>query len=109
MQLLEPGFPPSTGRWFPRRCIGCFTSSFSLGIPADATGMHSLRCGGASVIYNATGGKVTLVKRLGRWASDAFEGYIWEDCQLTRGLASSTLSAPWSVHSATWAPEVAQH
>ena len=79
-----------------------------LGIPGDATGMHSLRSGGASAIYNATGGNVPLVRRLGRWASDAFEGYIWEDSQLTRGLASRMLNAPWSVHSATSAPEIAQ-
>ena len=83
-------------------------AGLALGIPADATGMHSLRSGGATAIYNATGGNVPLVKRLGRWASDAFEGYIWEDSQLTRGLSSNMLNAPWSVHSATWAPELAE-
>ena len=83
-------------------------AGLALGIPASATGLHSLRSGGASAIYNATDGNVPLVKRLGRWASDAFEGYIWEDSRLTKGLSSKMLSAPWTTNSATWAPENAQ-
>ena len=80
----------------------------ALGIPPEATGIHSLRSGGASALYQATGGNIPLVKRLGRWSSEAFEGYIWEDRTLTRGLAASMLSAPWSIHPATWAPLIMQ-
>ena len=46
------------------------------------------------------GGNIALVKRLGRWASDAFEGYIWEDRELTKGLSSKMIAAPWHVHGA---------
>ncbi len=52
-------------------------------------------------MYHATGGNKNVVKRLGRWASEAFEGYLWEDRTLTRGLASAMLRAPWHVHGAT--------
>ena len=38
------------------------------------------------------------VQRLGRWASDAFAGYIWEDSELTLGLSTRMLRAPWSPH-----------
>ena len=59
---------------------------------------HSLRVGGASALYHATGGNAPVVKRLGRWASEAYEGYIWEDRTLTKGLAGAMLAAPWHVH-----------
>ena len=51
-------------------------------------------------MFQATGGNIALVKRLGRWASDAFEGYIWEDRELTKGLSSKMVAAPRHVHGA---------
>ena len=60
------------------------------------------RVAGASALYEASGGNVALVKRLGRWSSDVFEGYIWESRALTRGLSTRMLSAPWAVHPSTW-------
>ena len=68
------------------------------GLPAEALNTHSLRAGGASALFHATGGNIPVVKRLGRWASEAFEGYLWEDHTLTRGLAGAMLAAPWHVH-----------
>ena len=72
------------------------------GIPADATGTHSLRIGGATAVYAATGGNKDKTQRLGRWASDAFQGYVWEDRLFTRGLATSMLQAPWDPHRAAY-------
>ena len=72
----------------------------SLGVPPEAIGIHSLRSGGASAVYAASGGNKDLTKRIGRWASDAFVGYVWEDSELTRGLADAMIRAPWHVHQA---------
>ena len=72
------------------------------GVPYEVLGLHSLRSGGASALYQASGGNIGLVKRLGRWQSEAFEGYIWEDRELTRGLASAMIRAPWHVHAASY-------
>ena len=83
-----------------RRILGEAAEEF--GIPKEATGTHSLRVGGASALYLATGGNKDLVQRLGRWSSDAFQGYIWEDPSWTAGLASSMLRTPWGPHMAAF-------
>ena len=72
------------------------------GVAVEAMGVHSLRSGGASALYHATGGNKSLVQRLGRWASEAFSGYVWEDRTLTRGLAGAMLAAPWAAHAAAY-------
>ncbi len=47
-------------------------SGVEMGLPKGTTGAHSLRIAGTSALYQATGGNAPLVKRLGRWSSDAF-------------------------------------
>ena len=59
------------------------------GYPAGSFGSHSLRFGGASALWAAfhdTG----LVRRWGRWASDSFHTYIWEDRKGSSGIATAT-------------------
>ena len=51
------------------------------GMPSDSTGTHSLRIAGATAIYNATDGNKDLAQRVGRWASDAFQAYLWESSE----------------------------
>jgi len=51
-------------------------------------GSHSLRFGGASALWAAfhdTG----LVKRWGRWATDTFHTYLWEDRKGSEGVAAA--------------------
>ena len=51
-------------------------------------GSHSLRFGGASALWAAfhdTG----LVKRWGRWATDSFQTYPWEDRNGANGIAAA--------------------
>ena len=79
-----------------RRLLG--TAALQEGMPASTLNTHSLRVGGATALYHATGGNAPVVKRLGRWASEAYEGYLWEDRTLTKGLANAMLAAPWNVH-----------
>ena len=83
-----------------RKLLG--TAAIRKGMPANVVNTHSLRAGGASALDFATGGNVQVVKRLGRWASEAFEGYLWEEASLTRGLASAMYRAPWGVHPAAF-------
>ena len=80
---------------------GLAQAARALGLPEGKIGVHSLRTGGASAIHAATKGNGDLVKRFGRWASEAYQGYIWETDHLTEGLASGMSTAKWNVHSAT--------
>ena len=59
-------------------------------------GSHSLRFGGASALWAATGDSA-LVQRWGRWKSDAFHGYIWEARDNAQGMAARMLDAPVAV------------
>ena len=50
-------------------------------------GSHSLRIGGATALYQGTK-DLEQVKRFGRWTSDAFHGYLWENHERQRGLSA---------------------
>ena len=63
-------------------------AALATGTSPDSIGSHSLRFGGASALWSAyhdTG----LVKRWGRWASDSFHTYVWEDRKGARGIATA--------------------
>ena len=64
----------------------------SLGFNEARLGSHSLRFGGASALWAAYHDSA-LVRRWGRWASDAFQGYIWEGRQGSAGVAQSMAKA----------------
>ena len=55
-------------------------------------GSHSLRIGGATALYQGTR-DLEQVKRFGRWTSDAFHGYLWENHEKQRGLAADMARA----------------
>ncbi len=55
-------------------------------------GSHSLRFGGASALW-AIFGDSGLVRRWGRWASDAFHGYLWSGRKESEGVAQGTIKA----------------
>ena len=61
-------------------------SAMAFGINADRMGSHSLRIGGATALYH-TVQDLEIVKRFGRWKSDAFHGYLWESHEPQRGLS----------------------
>ena len=56
------------------------------GYTAERFGSHSLRIGGATALYHM-GVAVEVIKRCGRWASDAFQGYLWESSTSAKDLA----------------------
>ena len=61
-------------------------AALSQGIDEKLMGSHSLRIGGATAMYHVTR-DLKLVQRYGRWASDAFQGYLWEADEAQQGLA----------------------
>ena len=58
---------------------------------------HSLRIGGASALYHATG-EIETVKRYGRWASGAFHRYLWDSAEQSKGVAEKMALAEATIH-----------
>ena len=56
------------------------------GLPPERFQSHSLRIGGATALYQATG-EIELVKRRGRWFSSAVQRYLHDD--LASGIAKT--------------------
>ena len=58
-------------------------------------GSHSLRFGGASALW-ASFHDSGLVQRWGRWASNCFQGYVWESRQASQGVADRIVQADFA-------------
>ena len=67
------------------------------GLPASRFKTHSLRIGGASAIYHATG-EIETVKRYGRWSSGAFHQYLWDADEKHRSLAAQMAEDVATLH-----------
>ena len=66
-------------------------AALNTGLNPEDFGTHSLRFGGASALWAAfhdTG----LIKRWGRWATDSFQTYLWEDRKGATGIAAAMAS-----------------
>ena len=80
------------------------------GVPPSRMGSHSLRIGGATALFNATG-SIDQVKRFGRWLSSAFQGYLWESDAHAKGVSramSQHQAKLWAEHG-LGAEAAAQH
>ena len=64
----------------------------ALGGDPARIGTHSLRFGGASALWAAYHDSA-VVKRWGRWASEAFQGYLWEARGNATGVATAMAGA----------------
>jgi len=69
----------------------------AVGLPPARFRSHSLRIGGASAMLHATN-QFDLVKRFGRWSSDAVHGYLHESAEQWRGLAEKMACDRSAVH-----------
>ena len=69
----------------------------AVGLPASRFKPHSLRIGGATALYHATG-EIETVKRYGRWTSGAFHGYLWDSSEQAKGLAAKMAADVASIH-----------
>ena len=54
--------------------------------------VHSLRFGGASALWSRYQ-NAELIKRLGRWTSNAYQSYLWESRESARGVAENMARA----------------
>ena len=69
----------------------------ALGLPAERFQSHSLRIGGASALYQATG-EIEVVKRTGRWTSSAVQRYLHDSGDVLAGLATKMATVDQHVH-----------
>ena len=69
----------------------------AVGLPAERFQSHSLRIGGASALFQATG-EVELVKRTGRWTSSAVHRYLHDSGDVLKGLGKKMASVDQYIH-----------
>ena len=67
-----------------------------IGVDAARYAVHSLRIGGACALLHA-GFSIELIQRWGRWASNAFQAYLWESSEDARGVAAKMVAARGSL------------
>ena len=67
-------------------------AGIALGVDPGRLGSHSLRFGGASALW-ARYHDAGVVKRWGRWASDTFQGYLWEGREGAAGVSTAMVEA----------------
>ena len=87
----EPLFRTPEGWDIPREAVQMLLrrAAEACGV-AGHLGSHSLRFGGASALWAAYK-DASVVRRYGRWASDAFHTYLWEDREYSRGMSESMI------------------
>ena len=62
------------------------------GVDKSRYAAHSLRIGGACCLLHA-GFSVEIIQRWGRWASSAFQCYLWESSEDSRGVAAKMVAS----------------
>ena len=67
------------------------------GLPEDRFMSHSLRIGGASALFQASG-EIELVKRMGRWSSSAVQRYLYDGGEVLKGLAGRMARVDKRIH-----------
>ena len=73
---------------------------FEQGMNPSAFSLHSLRAGGATPLYRATG-NIELVARMGRWRTSSISAYLWESHEIMRGLGKLMAQGGHTLHNAT--------
>ena len=58
---------------------------------------HSLRIGGATALYHVRP-DVQLIQRFGRWSSSAFQGYLWEAHETSKGISAAMAADKTVLH-----------
>ena len=62
------------------------------GVDKSRYAVHSLRIGGACLLLHA-GFSIEIIQRWGRWASNAFQCYLWESSEDSRGVAAKMVAS----------------
>ena len=67
-----------------------------VGVDPTRYAVHSLRIGGACALLHA-GYSIELIQRWGRWASNAFQAYLWESSDDARDVAAKMVASRGSL------------
>ena len=94
-----PAFRWTDGRMVRREDLQKFAEAAAnqVGLPKQRFRSHSFRIGGASAMLHATG-QFDLVKRFGRWSSDAVHVYLHESAHQWKGIAEKMARDRSAVH-----------
>ena len=84
----NPIFRYQGGGWIRREHIQHYLelAAVALNIDPLRMGSHSLRIGGATSMYHGVK-DLSRVQRFGRWTSNCFHDYLWENHEGVRNLA----------------------
>ena len=98
-ESLQPLFRSSSGAVLKRLEIQAILqkAAKAVGLPAERFQSHSLRIGGASALFQATG-EVEVVKRTGRWTSGSVHRYLHDSGDVLKKLSQKMASVDQYVH-----------
>ncbi|OLP75601.1 hypothetical protein AK812_SmicGene44576 [Symbiodinium microadriaticum] len=98
-EALKPLFRWASGQMLRRTQVQHLLqrAAVGVGLPPERFMSHSLRIGGASALFQATG-EIELVKRTGRWSSAAVQRYIHDGERALKEAAMKMATAEQKVH-----------
>ena len=98
-EALKPLFRWSSGRMLTRGQVqnALQKAAVAQGLPPERFLSHSLRIGGASALFQATG-EIELVKRAGRWSSSAVQRYLHDGDIAMRDVAAKMATVERKIH-----------
>ena len=98
-EALRPLFRWSGGQVLKRSQVQNVLqrAATAVGLPPERFRSHSLRIGGASAMFQATG-EIELVKRTGRWSSSAVQRYLHDGEVALKGVASKMANVEQKIH-----------
>ncbi|CAE7036810.1 unnamed protein product [Symbiodinium sp. CCMP2592] len=98
-EALKPLFRWANGQMLKRTQVQYVLqqAAAGVGLPPGRFMSHSLRIGGASALFQATG-EIEVVKRTGRWSSSAVQRYLHDGETALKQAASKMASVEQRVH-----------
>ncbi|CAE6959396.1 unnamed protein product [Symbiodinium sp. CCMP2592] len=98
-EALKPLFRWANGQMLKRTQVQYLLqqAAAGVGLPPGRFMSHSLRIGGASALFQATG-EIEVVKRTGRWSSSAVQRYLHDGETALKQAASKMASVEQRVH-----------
>ncbi|CAE7256585.1 unnamed protein product [Symbiodinium microadriaticum] len=98
-EALQPLFRWSGGQMLKRTQVQDLLqrAARGIGLPPERFRSHSLRIGGASALFQATG-EIELVKRTGRWSSSAVQRYLHDGETALKGAAAKMARVEQKIH-----------
>ncbi|CAE7936392.1 unnamed protein product, partial [Symbiodinium necroappetens] len=98
-EALKPLFRCANGQMLKRTQVQNLLqrAAAATGLPPDRFMSHSLRIGGASALFQATG-EIELVKRTGRWSSAAVQRHLHDGEVALRDVARKMATVEQKIH-----------